>query len=162
MRELVMTKNENGEQVFQISEPEETVSLAQKSGILGNFAKTEIMGIPIGSAAVGLLTVSVWDAIRGLVGGMLPAAIPAWAVPAIGAAVVQSKMIKGFMGADASNAAGLILTADAIQALFNVRGVVSGLVGGVNLGQTMKGDNALSGTREIGSIAEYNAVHGVN
>ena len=116
--------------------PEGTeVELHAQAGVLGGFAKTEIMGVPIGAAGVGLLTVSIWDALRGLVGGVLPAAIPAWLVPAIGAMVVQSKMIKGWMGADAANAAGLILTVDAIQALFNVRGIISGLVGGVKLGQ---------------------------
>ena len=116
--------------------PEGTeVELHAQAGVLGGFAKTEIMGVPIGAAGVGLLTVSIWDALRGLVGGVLPAAIPAWLVPAIGAMVVQSKMIKGWMGADAANAAGLILTAEAIQTLFNVRGLVSGLVRGVKLGQ---------------------------
>ena len=133
------------------------------TGVLGGFAKTEIMGIPVGAAAVGLLTVSIWDAIRGLAGGVLPAAIPAWLVPAIGAFVVQTRTIKGFMGTDAANAAGLILTADAIQALFNVRGLVSGLVGGVKLGQTMRGTVATQGDghREITSIEEYNLVHGL-
>ena len=127
------------------------------TGVLSGFAKTEIMGVPIGAAGVGLLTVSVWDAIRGLVSGSLPAAIPAWLIPAIGAAVVQSKMIKGFMGADAANAAGLILTADAIQALFNVRGVVSGLVGGVKFRQT----KAIGGGSNNQSVDEYLKAHGL-
>jgi len=146
------------------TKPEGTeIELHAKAGVLGGFAKTEVMGVPIGAAAVGLLTVSVWDAIRGLVGGALPAQIPQWLIPAIGAAVVQSKMIKSFMGADASNAAGLILTADAIQALFNVRGVVSGLVGGVKLGQTMRGTVATgnNGHKEITSLEEYNRVYGL-
>jgi len=134
-----------------------------QAGMLGGFAKTEIMGVPIGAAAVGLLTVSVWDALRGLLGGVLPEAIPAWLVPAIGAMVVQSKAIKDFMGADAANAAGLILTADAIQALFNVRGLVSGMVGGIKLEQTMRGTVATGGNghKEITSIEEYNRVHGL-
>ena len=128
------------------------------TGVLGGFAKTEIMGVPIGAAGVGLLTVSVWDAIRGLVSGSLPAAIPAWLIPAIGAAVVQSKMIKGFIGADASNAAGLILTADAIQSLFNVRGLVSGLVGGVKLGQ-IKAAGATGNNSQ--SVDDYLKAHGL-
>jgi len=154
---------EKGLLVIETSEEKEVNLEAAKAGVLGGFAKTEIMGVPIGAAGVGLLTVSVWDAIRGLVGGMLPAAIPGWLVPAIGAMVVQSRMIKGWMGSDASNAAGLILTADAIQALFNVRGVVSGLVKGVSLGQTMRGSVAIGGNghREVSSIAEYNLVHGL-
>ena len=130
---------------------------AARTGVLGGFAKTEIMGVPIGAAGVGLLTVSVWDAIRGLVGGALPAAIPGWLVPAIGAMVVQSKAIKGFMGADAANAAGLILTVDAIQALFNVRGLVSGMVGGVRLKQT----KTIGGGSTTESADEYLKAQGL-
>ena len=142
------------------SEPEGTeVELhAARAGVLSGFAKTEIMGVPIGAAGVGLLTVSVWDAIRGLVGGALPAQIPQWLIPAIGAAVVQSKMIKGFMGADASNAAGLILTADAIQALFDVRGVVSGLVSGVKFRQTRAAGATGNNSQ---SVDEYLKAHGL-
>ena len=153
----------DGKLVMKPSE-DETVNLeAARVGVLGGFAKTEFMGVPIGAAGVGLLTVSVWDALRGLLGGMLPAAIPAWLVPAIGAMVVQSRMIKGWMGADAANAAGLILTADAIQALFNVRGLVSNLTKGIRLGQTMKGYTAGGdGSKEITSIEQYNLVHGLN
>ena len=128
------------------------------TGVLGGFAKTEPMGVPIGQAAGALLTVSVWDAIRGLVSGSLPAAIPAWLIPAIGAAVVQSKMIKGFIGADVSNAAGLILTADAIQSLFNVRGLVSGLVGGVKLGQ-VRAAGATGNNSQ--SVDDYLKAHGL-
>ena len=99
-----------------------------RAGILGGFTGTKVMGIPVGAAGVGLLTVSAWDAVRGLVSGKLPANIPAWLIPAGGAMVVQSKFIKPKIGEAAANAAGLILTVDAIQTLFNVRGLVSGLV----------------------------------
>ena len=108
-------------------EPEVELHRAQ-AGILGGFTSTEVMGVPVGAAAIGLLVVSAWDAIRGLVGGKLPANIPAWLIPAVGAMAVQSKFVKPRIGDAAANAAGLILTADAIQALFNVRGLVSGLV----------------------------------
>ena len=99
-----------------------------QAGILGGFAETKVMGIPIGAAGIGLLIISGWDAIRGLVGGRLPANIPQWLIPAAGAMAVQSKFVKPRIGDTAANAAGLILTADAIQALFNVRGLVSRLV----------------------------------
>jgi len=135
MKEITIDKDGKVIEIQEKAETELHLEEAQ-AGVMGGFAKTEIMGVPIGAAAVGLLTVGVWDALRGLVSNALPAAIPQWMVPAIGAMVVQNKVIKGFMGAGAANAAGLILTVDAIQALFNVRGLVSGLVGGVNLGQT--------------------------
>ena len=160
-----ITIDKEGDMILQVEEVAGTEMHLGKSsaGVMGGFAKAEIMGVPIGAAGVGLLTVSVWDALRGLLSGVLPAAIPTWLVPAIGAAVVQSRPIKGFMGSDAVNAAGLILTADAIQALFNVRGIISGLVGGIKLKQTMQGAVATrgNGNREITSIEEYNLVHGL-
>ena len=150
---------DNEGKLVEIVQPAEDELHLEKSqaGALSGFAKTEIMGVPIGAAGIGLLTVSVWDALRGLVGGVLPAAIPAWLIPVIGAMVVQSKAIKGFMGADAANAAGLILTADAIQALFNVKGIVSGLVGGVRFGQT----KAIGGGNTNQSVDDYLKARGL-
>ena len=157
MREITI---DNEGKIVQVEETAGTeVHLeAARMGVLSGFARTEIMGVPIGAAAVGLLTVSVWDALRGLVGGALPAQIPQWLIPAIGAMVVQSKPIKGFMGNDATNAAGLILTVDAIQALFDVRGIVSGLVSGVKLRQTRPA-GATSNNRQ--SVDDYLKVHGL-
>ena len=134
-----------------------------QAGVLGGFTQTEVFGLKVGEAGAALLTLSVWDALRGMLGGVLPAQMPVWFVPAVGAMVVNSKMVRGWMGDRAANAAGIMLTADAIQALFNVRGLVSGLVGGVRLGQTMRGTVATggNGNREITSIEEYNRVHGL-
>ena len=131
-----------------------------QAGVLGGFAESKVMGVPIGAAAIGLLTVSAWDAIRGLVGGKLPTNIPQWVIPAIGAMVIQSKFIKPRIGDAAANAAGLILTVDAIQALFNVRGIVGGLVkkAPVKLQQTMRGPTQPT---EVTSIAAYNAMMGI-
>ena len=162
MKEITIDKDGKILQVEETAENEMHLEAA-RVGVLGGFAKTEIMGVPIGAAGVGLLTVSLWDALRGLVGGALPAQIPQWLIPAFGAMVVQGKMVKGWMGADAANAAGLILTVDAIQALFNVRVIVSRLVGGMKFGQTMRGTVAIGGNghKEVTSIEEYNLVHGL-
>jgi len=132
---ITVIDKEAVDKLFAAKESEETeVELHAKAGVLGGFAKTEIMGVPIGAAGVGLLTVGIWDALRGLLGGILPAQIPQWLIPAIGAWVVQTRIIKGWMGADAANAAGLILTADAFQASpFSPRKLVSGLVSGQGL-----------------------------
>ena len=99
-----------------------------QAGVLGSFTKAEVMGVPIGAAGIGLLIVGAWDAIRGLVGGKLPGNTPQWLIPAVGAMAVQSKFVKPKIGDAAANAAGLILAVDAIQALFDVRGLVSRLV----------------------------------
>jgi len=150
------------DQLFAVKNDEGTdVELHRaQAGVLGGFAESKVMGVPIGAAAVGLLVVSVWDAIRGLVGGKLPTNIPQWVIPAIGAMVIQSKFIKPRIGDAAANAAGLILTVDAIQALFNVRGIVGGLVNKapVKLQQTMRGPTQPT---EVTSIAAYNAMMGI-
>ena len=156
MKEITIDKDGKILEVEEKAETELHLERVQ-AGALGGFVKADIMGVPIGAAAVGLLTVSVWNAIRGLFGGALPAAIPVWLIPAIGAMVVQSKVVKGFMGEDAANAAGLILTADAIQLLFNVRELVSRMVGGVKLKQT----KAIGGGSTAQSIDEYLKAEGL-
>ena len=130
-----------------------------QAGVLGGFAETEVMGVPIGAAGAGLLIVSVWDAIRGLVGGKLPANIPQWVIPFAGAMAVQSKFVKPKIGDAAANAAGLILTADAIQALFDVRKLISGLVSKapVQLQQTQ----AAGGGSTSQTVDDYLKTHGL-
>ena len=130
-----------------------------QAGILGGFTETKPMGVPIGAAGIGLLIISGWDAIRGLVGGRLPANIPQWLIPAAGAMAVQSKFVKPRIGDTAANAAGLILTADAIQALFNVRGLVSGWVSKtpVQLQQTQ----AAGGGSTSQTVDAYLKAHGL-
>ena len=126
---ITVIDKEAVDKLFTAKKPEGTeVELHAKAGVLGGFTKTEIMGVPAGAAGIGLLIVGAWDAIRGLVGSKLPVNIPQWLIPAVGAMAVQSKFVKPKIGEAAANAAGLILTVDAIQALFNVRGLVSGLV----------------------------------
>ena len=129
-----------------------------QAGVLGGFTKTEIMGVPAGAAGIGLLIGGAWDAIRGLVGSKLPANIPQWVIPFVGAMAVQSKFVKPRIGDAAANSAGLILSVDAIQALFNVRGVISGLVSGVKFRQT--GAAGATGNNSQ-SVDEYLKAHGL-
>jgi hypothetical protein len=130
------------------------VAELEQAGALEGLSRTEIFGIPVGQAAGGLLAVSVWDAIRGLLGGVPPAQIPAWMIPAIGAWVMSTRTIRGMLGRTASDTAGIILTADAVQALFNVRGLISGLVSGVRLGQPATASLSGNGHKEQ-SLAEF-------
>ena len=155
---ITVIDKEAVDKLFAAKKPEGTeVELHAKAGVLGGFTKTEIMGVPAGAAGIGLLIVGAWDAIRGLVGGKLPANIPQWVIPFVGAMAVQSKFVKPRIGDAAANAAGLILTADAIQALFNVRGIVSGLVSGVKLGQVSPAGGG--GTTQ--SVDQYLKAHGL-
>jgi hypothetical protein len=149
---IELKKREDGTYAFEL--PAEQVVELEQAGILEGISKTEVFGIPVGQAAGGLLAVSVWDAIRGLLGGVLPAQIPQWAIPAIGAWVMSTKTIQGMLGKTASNTAGIILTADAVQALFNVRGLISRLVSGVKLRQPATASFSGNGSKEQ-SLAEF-------
>uniref|UniRef100_A0A6M3KGG4 Uncharacterized protein n=1 Tax=viral metagenome TaxID=1070528 RepID=A0A6M3KGG4_9ZZZZ len=122
-----LIKKEDGSWEIKLPESEDTANLEAKAGILSSITGIKAFGIPVGEAAGGLLAVSVWDALRGLVGGVLPSQIPAWAIPAIGAWLMSTKQLQGMLGSTAANTAGIILTADTVQALFNVRGLISGL-----------------------------------
>jgi hypothetical protein len=149
---IELKKREDGTYAFEL--PAEQVAELEQAGVLEGISRTEIFGIPVGQAAGGLLAVSVWDAIRGLLGGVLPAQIPQWAIPAIGAWAMSTRTIQGMLGKTASNTAGIILTADAVQALFNVRGLISGLVSGVRLGQPATASFSGNGHKEQ-SLAEF-------
>ena len=124
------------------------------AGTMEKIADIKIFNVPLGAAGLGLVTVSAVDALRGLLAGVIPAATPVWLIPAAGAVLVNTRMVRDVMGDLACNAAGLILTADAIQALFNVRGIISGLVGGTHLGRS---NSNLAGSL-VGSPADGSVV----
>jgi hypothetical protein len=153
MSEVIeLKKREDGTYAFEL--PSGQVAELEQAGVLEGFSKTEVFGIPVGQAAGGLLAVSVWDAIRGLLSGVLPAQVPGWMIPAIGAWVMSTRTIQGMLGKTASDTAGIILTADAVQALFNVRGLISGLVSGVKFGQPSAASFGGNGSKEQ-SLAEF-------
>ena len=164
MQTLTMEKNAQG--TWEIKLPE-IAELQQGAGILEGITKFEIFSIPIGAAAGGLLIVGLMDALRGLIGGVLPAAIPQWMLPAIGAGLVNTKMVKGWIGEKTANAAGIILLADAFQASpINPRALISGALKGLSLpaalGQTMNGTTVGgNGHKVVTSLEEYNAAKGI-
>jgi len=128
MEELTMIQDEQGTWKVTLPEPEKEAHLeAERAGMLGGLVKTEVFGIPIGAAGGALVTAGIWDMLAGVVKGMVPG-VPNWVVPAAGAFAVNTKMVRGFVGTGAANAAGIILAADAIQQFFNLRGLISGLI----------------------------------
>jgi hypothetical protein len=151
---IELKKREDGTYAFELPAEQVAELEAARAGVLEGISKTEVFGIPAGQAAGGLLAVSVWDAIRGLLGGVLPAQVPGWMIPAIGAWVMNTRTIQGMLGKTASDTAGIILTADAVQALFNVRGLISGLVSGVKLGGPAIASSSGNGSKEK-SLAEF-------
>jgi hypothetical protein len=154
---LQLIKQEDGSYAGEVIEDKvdsKTANLEASAGILGGIAQTKVFGIPIGEAAGGLLTASAWDALSGFVSGKIPA-VPAWVIPAAGS-FVTGKYFGRFMGSGAANAGSLILAADAIQQFFNVRGLISGMVG-----KKVANLSAGTTTGAPGTIEEYNRMHGI-
>lgn len=144
-----------------IEEAADSAKLMQ-AGALAGIAKMEIFGVPAGAAAVGLLTASVWDAIAGFAKGTV-GNLPNWVVPAVGA-MVTAQWFPRFLGRDAANAGALILTADAIQQIFDLRGLISGRFGGMQRRQAPGAETVATGgngRKEFTSLEEYNRAHGL-
>ena len=95
--------------------------MAEREGILGGVAETEIAGVPIGSAISGALVAGVADGII----AMIPVRAPGVAVRGI-AAWAMIKWGPRIFGAKAAQTGGLFLAYDAMQELFDFRGLVSG------------------------------------
>lgn len=130
MSEFALKQSPDG-QSWTIETPKPEVvkpSADLHAGMFGGIASTQVFGMPIGSAAGGLLTAGLWDAASGLLAGKLPA-IPGFVMPAVGA-VVTKRFLSRYVGEGVANAGALILTADALQHIFNLRGLLAGLVGG--------------------------------
>jgi hypothetical protein len=102
---------------------------AAAAGILDKLPSIEIMGLPLADAAKGGLAAGVADALSGVVEAFV--SLPPWAGPAVGAYLVNSKMVKGFLGSRAANTAALLLTFDAVQGFFNFRATTRNIVGGI-------------------------------
>lgn len=99
-------------------------------------ADFEIFGVELGEALAGLLVAGIADLVIGLVTGFLPGVggIPSNVMRGIilfvAAAIIQMPAVKGPLGATAANAASLLLAADAITAVFDLRGLVGGFFAG--------------------------------
>ena len=95
--------------------------MAEKEGILAGVAETEIAGVPVGAAITGALTAGVAD---GLI-SMVPVKAPGVAVRGI-AAWAMIQWGPRIFGTKAAQTGGLFLAYDAMQELFDFRGMVRG------------------------------------
>ena len=95
--------------------------MAEREGILGGVAETEIAGVPVGAAITGALTAGVAD---GLI-AMIPVKAPGVAVRGI-ASWAMIRWGPRIFGAKAAQTGGLFLAYDAMQELFDFRGTVKG------------------------------------
>ena len=106
-----------------------------REGIMAGVAEVEVAGIPVGQAVAGGLVAGIFDGLVSLipqfrVGGAVPQlvvrALAAWAAFRWGPKVFGTK---------AAQTAGLFLTYDAMQQLFDFRGMFTRLVSGDRLGE---------------------------
>jgi len=134
LEDLELKKKEDGSWKLKLPEGE-VANLEQ--GALAGLARMEVFGLPIGKAAGSILTVMLWDMLRGMISGAIPTAIPQWAIPAIGSWVMTTKTVGGIVGSEIADAAGLILLVDAIQASpLSPRKLLSGVFKGQQLPET--------------------------
>jgi len=151
-------------------EPAENELHLEKGGMLSGLTSFKVGQVDVGKPIAGLVVAAANDVLAGLVqrvaGGQPSVAGRfAGAIPGIvGLFVLNTKTAKGWLGSDAVDAGNIVLLADLItDYIFDIRKQVSGLVGGVKFGQTMRGKVATGGNghKEITSIEEYNLVHGL-
>ena len=96
--------------------------MAREEGVLGGIAETDIAGIPVGAALTGALCAGVADGLIAMIPMKLPSAVvrgaASWGMIEYGPRVV---------GTTAAQTAGLFLAYDALQEIFNFRGVTRDL-----------------------------------
>jgi hypothetical protein len=96
--------------------------MAEREGILAGIAETEIMGIPVGAAVTGALVAGVADGVMSLI----PLKAPGVVVRGV-AAWVTLQWGPRLFGTKAAQYGGLFLAYDAMQELFDFRGMIRGL-----------------------------------
>jgi hypothetical protein len=105
------------------------------SGIVDNIPNAKVFNLPLGDAAKGLIVAGVGDTLGLLVTRYMPASTSAATqrmtragVIGLSAFALQMKPVRNFIGKDAADAGTLLLTADAIATVFDLRGKVRNLI----------------------------------
>ncbi|MDP3732533.1 MAG: hypothetical protein Q8R31_05910 [Candidatus Omnitrophota bacterium] len=99
-------------------------------GILAKLPNIEIAGLPISDAAYGAAVAGLGDVLTGVIQGFAPQ-VPSAAVKLGSAFALGLKPVKNMLGSRITGVAQLLLVYDAIQETLNIRGRVSGMVGGI-------------------------------
>ena len=126
---------------YDVVTVESAGELSAAKGIAG-FAEGSFGGVPIGAAIVGGLTAGLFDAVVRLIPVVdipridIPTNVRRAILFAIGSWVAQTDPVRNFLGDTGAMAASLILAADAVQELINLRGILGGALG---QGQTTTG-----------------------
>lgn len=94
----------------------------ERAGVLEGFVEMEVVGIPVGAAIVGGVVAGFTDGILSLIPikapGILARGLAAWALVRWGSR---------WIGEKAAKTGALFITYDAVQELFDFRGMVRGL-----------------------------------
>ena len=132
------------EGIYEIKFPEGTgiefpegtkVANLEQAGVLGGFAKTEIMGIPIGGAVIGVAMSSLIDALVARFGGQ--AAFLSGTMGKLILAWVTKQWGSRWLGKDVANAAAFVFTIDAVSGW--VEQLMGNLLGAFSAKQTTPG-----------------------
>ena len=108
--------------------------MAEREGILAGVAETKIANIPVGAAAAGALIAGLADSLIAMIPTGTTTKVPPLVVRA-GAAWATIKWGPKFFGTAPAQAAGLFLAYDAVQELFDFRGLTKGLFKKVKIGE---------------------------
>jgi len=108
--------------------------MAEREGILAGVAETKIANIPVGAAAAGALIAGLADSLIAMIPTGTTTKVPPLVVRA-GAAWATIKWGPKFFGTAPAQAAGLFLAYDAVQELFDFRGLTRGLFKKVKIGE---------------------------
>lgn len=128
---ITMEKNEQGTWEIKLPESADPAKLEQ-AGMLEGIGKTEIMGVPIGGAAIGVAISSLLDA---LVARFAPgqAGFMSGTMGKLLLAYVTKSYLSRWLGTRTADAAAFVFTIDAISGW--VEKLIGGVIGGIGLQQ---------------------------
>ena len=99
-------------------------------GMLEGLSEIRPFGLPIGAVGGGLVIQGAADALGAVVNGFSNNKIPSWAVKGV-MAFALVKWGHKVVGNDMAQVGALLVTADAVQDLVNIRGSVNNIVNGL-------------------------------
>lgn len=118
---------------LETSEPDGQLSQA---GVFAGASDFSFGGVPVGAAIIGGLSAGFFDAIIRLfptvdVPGIdIPTNVRRGILFLIASWAAQTDPVRNFLGRGGAEATSLILAADAVQEFINLRGILSGIIGG--------------------------------
>lgn len=118
---------------------EAAASNLQAAGVFGDATQFTFGGVPIGAALIGGLTAGLFDAIinlfpsLGIPGITIPENVQRAILFFVASWAAQTQPVENFLGRGGAQATSLILAADGVNALVDLRGILGGLFGGGTL-----------------------------